>query len=128
MTLIPKSVVSALAALAGQTDDKMRNIGLLTLCELTVRNISLVASAGALRCIFQTLVDGSLNSMDFVMPTLSYILDTPENRAYVNPHVDIEMVISNFTDAYNKGQNQEERLQVCSRGIISLLKTWPGIF
>eukprot|EP00158_Paraphelidium_tribonemae_P007702 Partr_v1_DN28334_c0_g1_i2_m78546 putative RPTOR independent companion of MTOR, complex 2 len=124
---LPVSVISSLAAISEQPDDKMRGIALETLCELAIRNISLVSSAGGLRCIFQTLVDGSVGVNDFIIPTISFLLDTPENRFYIHPEVDVEMALFHFTDAYNKDASQNDRLKACSRAVVNLLKTWPGL-
>jgi hypothetical protein len=119
-------MISILLAIIDQPEDKFKIAALETVCEIAIRNLSFLSYTGSLRSLFQTLIDPTKISVDIVIPTICCLLDAPETRVYIHPEIDVEMCISNLTDTYNRGQNQEERLKTCSRAIVGLLKTWPG--
>jgi hypothetical protein len=125
--VIPRSIVCILGAMAEQVEDRLRIVALETLCELALRSPKQAASTGTLRFVFQSLLDGPSRLLEIVMPVVTNLMDLPENRQFVQPDIDIDMAISVFTDAYSKGQNQEERLKACSRSIILLLRSWTGL-
>ncbi|KAJ3087070.1 hypothetical protein HK102_011873 [Quaeritorhiza haematococci] len=126
-TLIPQSVVRTVVAIAEQNDDKFRNICIETLCELAVRNVEVCALCGGLKIVFGSLLEGPKELSEVVMLTILYVLDTEHTRAYLRPRVELEMIISNFTDAFSRGPSYEERLTVCSKAITALLKSWTGL-
>ena len=121
-------VVSAVVAVAEQADDKLRGMAIETLCEIAVRNIAVVAECGGLRCLLQTLIGNSADTMQYVVPTMCFLLDSPKTRIYFQSHFDVGIALSNFTDTYSKDQAQSEKLIACSRAIVNMLKYWPGLF
>lgn len=56
------------------------------------------------------------------------MLDSEETRNFLRPAVELEMLISNFADAYGKGSAHDERLASSAKAVVTLLKSWPGMF
>ncbi|CAO3672310.1 unnamed protein product [Umbelopsis ramanniana] len=124
---VPQSVVRALVAIAEQPNDKLRNICLETLAEITIFHIPLVMETGGLRIMTQALLDGQRSLVDVLVHAFTYILDAPSTRCLLRPGVELEMIISPFLDT-NRGPNYEERLQNSCKVITLLLKSWSGVF
>ncbi|TPX50488.1 hypothetical protein SeLEV6574_g00869 [Synchytrium endobioticum] len=125
--IIPQSLVRMLVALAEQSDEKFRGISAETLCELAVRNPELVALSGGLKVILQVLLEGPSELSDALLTVLVHILDAQVTRKYLRPAVELETIISHFTDVYSKGPSHQEKLHACSKVVASLLKSWTGL-
>ncbi|OAD74296.1 hypothetical protein PHYBLDRAFT_111901, partial [Phycomyces blakesleeanus NRRL 1555(-)] len=124
---ISQNVVRAVVAIAEQPDCRLRNISLETLAELSILDIGLTVRSGGLRVVMQALLDGQLNMAEVLMPAIMYVLDTPDKRCFLRPGVELELLISPFTES-NKGVNCEERLKNSARVVSLMLKNWAGIF
>lgn len=72
---IPRSLVSLVVVIAENADDKFKLIALQTLCELTLRNVALVAACGGLKVILQTLIDGTPEMVDMAATVVLAIAD-----------------------------------------------------
>lgn len=125
--LIPQSIIRILVALAEQIDEKYRNISIETLCELTIRRIDLTAPAGAVKVILSSLLEGPKELIPILSKTLLYALDSPATRAYIRPSVELEVIISQFTDTTIRGPTREEKLAPCAQVVIALTKSWAGL-
>ncbi|KAK9701524.1 hypothetical protein K7432_011683, partial [Basidiobolus ranarum] len=124
---IKPGIVRALIAIAEQPDDRIRLVCLETLCELMIQNVELVVSCGGIRVVLQALMDGPKEIIDPLVMTLLYVVDKPHSRVYIRPAVDLEMVISSFTDTYTLVQGYEERLKSHARIVSTFLKSWTGL-
>lgn len=128
IAFLPFSMVSILVSMSEHAEDKLRNIALQTLSELALRDIDSVATCSGLKVIFSSLFDGPQLVVDFLIPTVAALLDRPETRRYFKPAVDVEMVMSNFTDGYNRGTpNNDAKLESAGKAIAGLMATWPGL-
>ncbi|KAI9096093.1 Rapamycin-insensitive companion of mTOR, N-term-domain-containing protein [Phlyctochytrium arcticum] len=125
--LLPQSLVRMLVALSEQVDDKFRAICVETLCELAIRNMELLTLAGGTKVIFNALLDGPRELTTSLVRTVLYILDSHETRSYMRPAVELEMIISQFTDAYSRGPANEEKLVSCAKVVTLLFKSWTGL-
>ncbi|ORX78342.1 hypothetical protein K493DRAFT_321236, partial [Basidiobolus meristosporus CBS 931.73] len=126
-SFIKPGIVRALIAIAEQPDDRIRLVCLETLCELMIQNVELVVSCGGVRVVLQALMDGPKEIIDPLVMTLLYIVDKPQSRVFIRPAVDLEMVISSFTDTYTLAQGYEERLKSHARIVSTYLKSWTGL-
>ncbi|CAJ0754406.1 3948_t:CDS:10 [Entrophospora sp. SA101] len=120
-------IIRSIVSIAEQSDDKLRNICLETLAELLLRDPKLVTYCGGMRVLLQALVDGPLDIVEYLIMALLYVIDLPDSRECIRPGVDLEIVLSGFTDACNKGQKYEQQIKASSRAIAVLLKSWTGI-
>ncbi|KAJ2956653.1 hypothetical protein NQZ79_g7530 [Umbelopsis isabellina] len=127
LSFVPQSVVRALVAIAEQTGDKLRNICLETLAEISIFHIPLVVETGGLRIMTQALVDGQRNLVDVLVHSFIYMLDAPDTRCLLRPGVELEMIIAPFLDSH-RGPNYEDKLKNCAKVVTLLLKSWSGVF
>jgi len=125
--LIPQSIVYVLISIIEQTDDKLRPLSMETLNELAIRNVKLVASCGGIKIIFSAMTEGPLYLTEMNILTVIYLLDTEKTRNYIKPEVDLEIVISAFSDSYSKSNTSEEQLKLSSKAILALFKSWTGM-
>ncbi|CAG8628166.1 8090_t:CDS:10, partial [Acaulospora morrowiae] len=124
---IPIGVLRCIVSIAEQLDDKLRNICLETLAEIMIREPILITRCGGMRILLQALMDGPLELSEYLVMALLYVIDTPDSRDCIRPGVDLEIVLSGFTDACNKGPKFEQQVRASSRAISVLLKSWTGI-
>lgn len=78
--------------------------------------------------LIPALIDGPKEIGETILFTMVYILDKEESRSYVRPSVEIEIILSHFTDVYGKGQAHEDKLNNCAKAIVAFLRTWTGEF
>ncbi|RUS19260.1 hypothetical protein BC937DRAFT_87759 [Endogone sp. FLAS-F59071] len=124
---VTQGIMRAVVAIAEQSDDKLRNMCLETIAEITIFDVDLVVRGGGLRVLMQALLDGPRQMVEVLVSALIYVLDSPETRGYLRPGVELEVVVSAFTDAYSRGEKYEERLRNSAKVITLLLKSWTGI-
>jgi rapamycin-insensitive companion of mTOR len=72
-------------------------------------------------------MDGSKELCMTIIHVLIFLLDNEETRCFLRPNVELDMIISSFTDAYSKTAGHEERLISSSLAIVAMLRTWAGI-
>ncbi|KAK4049817.1 hypothetical protein OIV83_003873 [Microbotryomycetes sp. JL201] len=125
--IVPVSVIRAVVSIAENTEDRMRLAALETLGELLLRDVSLLAHAGGMRVVLQALSEGPFDLSPFLTQCFIYIMDNPGTRQYLRPGVDVEVVLSSFTEINVKGFQQEERVRVSARNTLMLLKSWSGL-
>ncbi|CAG8659844.1 24353_t:CDS:10, partial [Cetraspora pellucida] len=124
---IPLGVLRSIVSIAELPDEKLRNICLETLAEIMIREPKLITHGGGMRVLLQALIDGPLELSEYLMMALLYVIDMPDSRNCIRPGVDLEIVLSGFTDACNKGPKFDQRIRASSRAISVLLKSWTGI-
>ncbi|OUM70128.1 hypothetical protein PIROE2DRAFT_37632, partial [Piromyces sp. E2] len=125
--LIPQSIVYVLISVIEQMEDKLRPLCMETLNELAIRNVKLVASCGGIKIIFSAMTEGPMYLTEMNMLTVIYLLDTEKTRNYIKPEVDLEIIISAFSDSYSKTNYSEEQLKLSSKAILALFKSWTGM-
>ncbi|RIA92645.1 Rapamycin-insensitive companion of mTOR, N-term-domain-containing protein [Glomus cerebriforme] len=124
---IPLGVMRSIVSIAEQSDEKLRNMCIETLAEIMIRNPKIVTSCGGMRVLLQSLIDGPVELSEYLIMALLYVIDTPDSRECIRPGVDLEIVLSGFTDACNKGTKSDQHIKASSRAISVLLKSWTGI-
>ncbi|KAI8586531.1 Rapamycin-insensitive companion of mTOR, N-term-domain-containing protein [Geranomyces variabilis] len=125
--VLPQNLARITVAVAEQVDDRLRSICLETLCELAIRNMPLLTFAGGTGIIFGALLDGPRELIESLVRTVLFMLDSQETRSYLRPAVELEMIMSHFTDAYSRGPANEEKLTACARAVTLLFKSWTGL-
>ena len=122
---IAQAVIRALVAIAEQHDDRLRQIGIVTLCEILVRKPSLVASVNGIGALADALAEGLYLPAESLSNAFLYLLDTPERRKFLTSGHELQGPFAAFSDeCLHLG---EERLKTNAKVISSMLKTWPGI-
>lgn len=122
---ISRAVVRSLVAVAETYDDRLKDICLLTLAELLMKNTELVVSANAMSTLTEALADGSFPAPEGLVASFLHILDHPQQRKYLHTGRELEAMFAPFTDPLLLSGN-EDRLKTCAQAIAAMLKTWPG--
>jgi rapamycin-insensitive companion of mTOR len=124
-------VVRIVVAVAGHSEDKLRNIAILTLAELMVRDPELLVRAGGIGCLTEALAHGHYRAAQGLIGAFLYLLDTPHRRKYLRSGHELEIPLSTFgasplADAPDE-RSHEAQLRSSAKVIITLLRSWPGL-
>ncbi|KAB8338806.1 hypothetical protein FH972_021750 [Carpinus fangiana] len=121
---ISKSIVRTIVAVAEHHDDRLRNICILTLAELLIRDPALAASAGVIGILADALADGTYHPAESLVGAFLFLLDTPWGRKYLKSGHEVEGALATFTDGTS--HFSEDHLKSSAKVVAVLLKTWPG--
>ena len=121
------AVMRTVVAVAEHQDDRLRNMSLLTISEVLVRDPAAVISAGGIASLANALGDGSYNGPEYLAMNFLHLLDNPKQRVFLQSGYEIDSAFTPFTDPMSICGN-EEKLKSSARVIASILKTWPGLF
>ncbi|KAM0283376.1 hypothetical protein ACHAQH_002499 [Verticillium albo-atrum] len=120
---ISRAVVRAIAAVAGQEDDRLQSMCVETLAEILLRCPPLAIASGALPPLSGALNEGSYKSPDTVANTFLYLFDNPQRRKYLRSGYDLEVMFTAFTDPT---AGTESLLKQNSKAIAKVLRSWSG--
>lgn len=124
---LSNAVIRTVVSIAEHHDDRLRNIALLTLSELLIRNPPIVLLAGGVGPLADTLVEGNYHGSESLAMALLHLLDSPRQRGQLKSGHELEAAFTPFTDPASI-HGHEEKLKSSARVIAAILKTWPGIF
>jgi len=122
---ISKSVVRVVVAVAEHHDDRMKNICILTLAEILVRNPMLVESAGGMGVLTDAFADGTYQPSESLASAFLYLLDSPSRRINLRSGHELDGPFASFTDV--TAHSNEEKLKASARVIAAFLRTWSGL-
>lgn len=105
----------------------MNSVCLNYLTSPAVRNAKIVAYCGGIKVLVSSMIDGSRELCNAIVQTMIFLLDNEETRCFLRPRVELDIILSCFTDAYGKSSGNEDRMICASLVIVSLLRTWAGI-
>ncbi|GAA5937590.1 TORC2 complex subunit TSC11 [Sporobolomyces koalae] len=126
------AILRGIVALAEQSEEKLKMAALETLGELVIRDISLLVACEGLRVVLQAISDGGSGAGPHdLSPILAMsflgIVDHPDLRRWLRPGVDLEIVLSGFTEVQGKGAGIEDRIKASAQIVETLLKSWSGL-
>ncbi|KAK8220800.1 Rapamycin-insensitive companion of mTOR, N-term-domain-containing protein [Phyllosticta capitalensis] len=121
-----RSVIRIVVALAEHSDDRLRNISLLTLAEILVKDPGRLVAAGGMGPLTDALGEGLYHASESLTASFLYLLDVPSRRKFLRAGHELQMPFAAFTDA-SGGHANEERLKANARVIAALLKSWTGL-
>ena len=124
---LSNAVVRTVVSVAEHSEDRLRNIAILTLTEILVKDPSLVSKAGGIAPLTDALGDGSYPGSESLVCAFLYLTDAPKLRQILVSGRELEAPFSGFTDPL-VSHGHEERLKVSARSVASILNTWPGLF
>ncbi|KAJ5112455.1 hypothetical protein N7532_000500 [Penicillium argentinense] len=122
---ISRAVVRTIVSVAEHHEDRLRNISIMTLAEMLVKDPELVASAGGFSALHDALSEGTFGASESLINSFLHILDTPRSRKYLQGS-ELEAVLTPFTDSLADSL-RSGRLKSAARAISAMLKTWPGL-
>lgn len=123
---IPRSVVRAIVSVAEHPEDRLKNISIMTLAEILVKDPGLLAYSGGIGALHDALAEGTFGASESLMGSFLHILDTPHRRQYLQGGREVEAVLTPFTDSF-PDPVRSERLKCSAKAISAMLKTWPGL-
>jgi rapamycin-insensitive companion of mTOR len=124
---LSNAVVRTVVSVAEHHDDRLRNMSILTISEILIREPSIVVMAGGIAPLTDGLISGSYQGFEGLAIPFLHLFDTPRQRTYLQSGHEMETVFTSFTDAVIVRGN-EEKLKSSARLIAAILKTWPGVF
>jgi rapamycin-insensitive companion of mTOR len=124
---ISNAVVRTVVAVAEHHEDRLRNMSLMTISEILLREPMLVVNAGGIGPLADALVDGSYHGPESLAMTFLHLLDKPKQRIYLQSGYELDSAYTPFTDPSTAHEN-EGKLRSSARLIAAILKTWPGFF
>ena len=124
---VSNAVLRTIVSLAEHHEDRLRNMGLLTVSEILIRDPSKALAAGSISPLADALVEGIYHGTDSLAIAFLHLADKPRERAFLKSGHELEAAFTPFTDPLTV-HGHEERLKSSARLIAAILKTWPGIF
>ncbi|KAF2205609.1 hypothetical protein GQ43DRAFT_477202 [Delitschia confertaspora ATCC 74209] len=122
------AVIRIIVAVAEHTDDRLKNIAILTLAEILVRKPPLLVSAGGMGTLTNALGEGNYYAAESLASSFLYLLDTPRRRQFLKSGHELEVPFAMFSDASpTYGPMHEEKLKANAKVIAALLRSWSGL-
>lgn len=122
---ISRAIARTIVSIAEHHEDRLRNISIMTLAEILVKDPELIASAGGFAALHDALAEGTFGASESLISSFLHVLDTPRNRKYLQGS-ELEAVLAPFTDSL-ADTLRNGRLKSAARAISAMLKTWPGL-
>ncbi|KIW08236.1 uncharacterized protein PV09_01164 [Verruconis gallopava] len=123
---ISRAVIRIIVAVAEHSDDRLRNIAILTLAEILVRDPPRLVEAGGMGTLTDALGDGNYRAAESLVGAFLFLLDTPQRRKFLRSGHELEMPLATFTES-PVGHVHEEKLKSSGKVISALLRSWPGL-
>lgn len=124
---ISNAILRTIVSIAEYHEDRLRNIALLTVSEVLIKDPSKALTAGSISPLTDALVEGIYSGSDSLAVAFLYLADKPRERAFLKSGHELEAAFTPFTDPLTT-HGHEERLKSCARVISAVLRTWPGVF
>ncbi|KAM5475566.1 hypothetical protein MauCBS54593_001258 [Microsporum audouinii] len=123
---LSRSVVRTLVSIAEHRDDRLRNICIMTIAELLVKDPALLFSAGGIGTLNDVLGEGTFGASESLAAGFVHVLDTPRSRKYLRAGCELNSVFASFTETV-PDSDRHLKLKFSAKAISAMLKTWPGI-
>ena len=123
---LSNGVVRTIVSVAEHHEDRLRNMSLLTISEILIRDPAVVVANGGIAPLAEALVDGSYHGVESLAMNFLHLLDKPQQRGYLESGYEIDQAFTPFTDPLAV-HTHEEKLKSSARLLAAILKTWPGL-
>ncbi|KAE8130906.1 Rapamycin-insensitive companion of mTOR, N-term-domain-containing protein [Aspergillus pseudotamarii] len=123
---ISRAVVRTIVSVAEHYEDRLRNISIMTLAEILVKEPELIAYAGGFATLHDALAEGTFGASESLIASFLHVLDTPQSRKHLRGGTELEAVLAPFTDSLADSV-RNGRLKSSAKAISAMLKTWPGL-
>ena len=124
---LSNAVVRAVISIAEHYEDRLRNVALLTLTEILIRNPEFLVRAGGVAPLSEALRDGNYPGAESIVAAFLYLTDTPQQRRFLYAGQELQGPFGMFSDSLSV-HGHEERLKTCARSIAAIINSWPGLF
>ncbi|KAI5305862.1 hypothetical protein KEM56_003078 [Ascosphaera pollenicola] len=119
-------VARTLVSIAELREDRLRNICIMTLAEMLIRDPELVYSAGGISILADVLGEGVFAASESLVASFLHILDTPRKRKYLRAGAELECAFAAFTGLLGDSEGRG-RMKSGAKAISAMLKTWQGL-
>lgn len=123
---VSRAVVRVVVAVAEHLEDRLRNVALLTLAEILIRDPPLLLSAGGIGPLTEALGEGNYYAAESLTGAFVFLLDSPSRRRFLRSGHELETPFASFSDAPVLHAS-EDRLKANAKVITALLRSWPGL-
>lgn len=123
---ISRAVVRTVTSVAEHHEDRLRNISIMTLAEILVRDPGLIFYAGGFAALHDALSEGTFGASESLVASFLHVLDMPQSRKFLRDGCELEAVLTPFTDSLSDSI-RHGRLKSSAKAISAMLKTWPGL-
>ena len=124
---ISDGVLRTVVSVAEHHEDRLRNMSLLTILELLIRDPSTVVNAGGIAPLTDALIEGTYYGSESLATAILYLLDRPKERTYLESCHELNAAFTPFADPISI-HSHEEKLRSSARLVSAILKTWSGLF
>ena len=120
------AVLRTVIAVADHHDDRLRDIALLTLTEILVKDPGMLVATRGIVTMSGILAEGTYHASESMVACFLHVLDIPRLRRHLKSSQEIQSVFAPFTDPSLLG-GHEERLKDCIKALSVMFKSWPGL-
>lgn len=124
---LSNAVIRTVVSVAEHQDDRLRNMSLLTISEILIREPALIVIASGISPLADGLVNGDIQGFEELAIPFLHMFDAPEHREGLLSGQELEAAFTSFTDPTVLHEHKE-KLKSSANLIALILKTWPGIF
>lgn len=123
---ISSAIVRTIVAVAEHHEDRLRNMSLMTISEILIRDPAVVVAAGGISPLSEALADGSYHGPESLAMNFLHLADKPQQRGHLQSGYELDSAFTPFTDPLAV-HGHEEKLRSSARLLAAVLKTWPGL-
>ena len=124
---LSNGVLRTVVSIADHFEDRLRNIAILTLSEILVKDPGAVIAAGGVGILADIMGEGSYSGSESLASAFVHVADTPQTRKLLASGQQLGTAFALFTDPLAM-HGHEERLKMSVRAIATILNTWSGLF
>ncbi|QIW95391.1 hypothetical protein AMS68_000909 [Peltaster fructicola] len=123
---IHPAIVRVVVAVADHADDQLRNIAILTLAEILLKDPQLVVNTGGMTVLADAMGSGSYSAPETLVTPILNLMDTPAKRGMLHSGFEFSAAFATLTEPHAT-QTSGERLRASTRVIAAMFKSWPGL-
>ncbi|PWA02839.1 hypothetical protein BB558_001018 [Smittium angustum] len=126
-TLVTNLIIRTFISIVEQPEDKMRNMVFETLCEILIIKPQVLVKNNCIKVLVNGALDGPYHVTVAVISSLQHFIDNPENRKYISPNQEFEVIVSALTSDDDTTEMGKERAKIAVYILSQLLKSWSGL-
>ncbi|KAK1061427.1 hypothetical protein LTR74_011054 [Friedmanniomyces endolithicus] len=123
---IHPAVARIVVAVANHPDDQLRGIALLTLAEMLLKHPILVAEAGGLSVLSESMGNGAYSAPETMIDPFLHLMDLPARRGLLKSGFEFSSAFASFTEPVITNA-QEDKLKASTKVVAALFKSWSGM-
>mmetsp|Transcript_21477 Transcript_21477/g.31154 ORF Transcript_21477/g.31154 Transcript_21477/m.31154 type:complete len:1569 (+) Transcript_21477:93-4799(+) len=125
----PLAFARSLVAVSMEKSDNFRRVVLESLRELGIKNTKVAYEAGAFRVLFDAILDPTISYLsESILMTMLYLLNSPNTRSFVRPHLDLQCLLSPFTDLDTvRGDDSLKRWDLAKAALVTMMRSFGGV-